>query len=104
MEDITDPSFRFMCKKFGADLMYTEFISCDGLLRDGKRSVRKLDVYDYERPIGIQLYGHIISSMVDAARLAERSCPELIDINFGCPVRKIAVRGAGSGCSGTSRL
>lgn len=97
MEDITDPSFRYMCKKFGADLMYTEFISCDGLLRDGKKSVRKLDVYDYERPIGIQLYGHIISSMVDAARLAERSCPELIDINFGCPVRKIAVRGAGSG-------
>jgi tRNA-dihydrouridine synthase B len=97
MEDITDPSFRYMCKKFGADLVFTEFISCDGLLRDGKKSIRKLDLYDYERPAGIQLYGHIISSMIDAARLAERSCPELIDVNFGCPVRKIAIRGAGSG-------
>jgi tRNA-dihydrouridine synthase B len=97
MEDITDPSFRFMCKKFGADLMYTEFISCDGLIRDGRKSVRKLDIYDYDRPVGIQLYGHVTRSMVDAARLAEKSLPELIDINFGCPVRKIANRGAGSG-------
>ena len=97
MEDITDPSFRFMCKKFGADLMYTEFISCDGLIRDGKKSVRKLDIYDYDRPVGIQLYGHVTRSMIDAARLAEKSLPELIDINFGCPVRKIANRGAGSG-------
>jgi tRNA-dihydrouridine synthase B len=97
MEDITDPSFRYMCKKFGADLMYTEFISCDGLLRDGKKSIRKLDIFNYDRPVGIQLYGHITESMIEAARLAEKSFPELIDINFGCPVRKIAIRGAGSG-------
>ena len=97
MEDITDPSFRYMCKKFGADLMYTEFISSDGLIRDGRKSIKKLDIYDYERPIGIQLYGHIIESMVDAARLAENSKPELIDINYGCPVKKISNRGAGSG-------
>ncbi len=97
MEDITDPSFRYMCKKFGADLMFTEFISCDGLIRDGKKSLRKLDIFDYDRPVGIQLYGHLISPMLEAARLAERARPELIDINFGCPVRKIATRGAGSG-------
>jgi len=97
MEDITDPSFRYLCKMFGADLMYTEFISSDGLIRDGKSSVKKLDLYDYERPIGIQLYGHIIESMVEAAILAEEAQPDLIDINFGCPVRKIAARGAGAG-------
>jgi tRNA-dihydrouridine synthase B len=97
MEDITDPSFRIMCKNFGADLLYTEFISSDGLIRDGKKSLRKLDIYDYERPIGIQLYGHITESMVEAARMAVGSAPELIDINFGCPVRKISNRGAGSG-------
>jgi tRNA-dihydrouridine synthase B len=97
MEDITDPSFRVTCKKFGADLLYTEFISSDGLIRDGKRSVQKLEILDYERPIGIQLYGHVIESMVEAAAMAERSVPELIDINFGCPVRKISNRGAGSG-------
>lgn len=97
MEDITDPSFRYICKKYGADMVYTEFISSDGLIRDGKKSVKKLDIYDYERPIGIQLYGHIIESMVEASRLAESAKPELIDINFGCPVRKIANRGAGAG-------
>lgn len=97
MEDITDPSFRYMCKKFGADLMYTEFISSDGLIRDGRKSVKKLDIYDYERPIGIQLYGHVIESMIDAAMLAQNSAPELIDINYGCPVKKISNRGAGSG-------
>ncbi len=97
MEDITDPSFRYMCKKYGADMMYTEFISSDGLIRDGKKSIRKLDIYDYERPMGIQLYGHITESMVAAARMAEKSYPDLIDINFGCPVRKISNRGAGSG-------
>jgi tRNA-dihydrouridine synthase B len=97
MEDVTDPSFRFICKHFGADLMYTEFISSDGLIRDGKKSVQKLDIYDYERPIGIQLYGHIIESMVEAARIAEQANPEIIDINFGCPVKKIATRGAGAG-------
>ena len=78
-------------------MVYTEFISSDGLIRDGKKSVKKLDIFDYERPIGIQLYGHIIESMVEATRLAESAKPELIDINFGCPVRKIANRGAGAG-------
>jgi nifR3 family TIM-barrel protein len=97
MEDITDPSFRYICKMFGADFMYTEFISSDGLIRDGRSSVKKLDLFDYERPMGIQLYGHIVDSMVDAARMAEEAKPDLIDINFGCPVRKIATRGAGAG-------
>lgn len=97
MEDITDPSFRMVCKNMGADVMYTEFISSDGLIRDGKKSVKKLDIYDYERPIGIQLYGHLIDAMVEAAHIAEEAGPELIDINFGCPVRKIANRGAGAG-------
>ncbi len=97
MEDITDPSFRHICKQYGADVMYTEFISADGLIRDGKKSVLKLDIFDYERPIGIQLYGHITEAMVEATKIAENSNPELIDINFGCPVRKIANRGAGAG-------
>jgi tRNA-dihydrouridine synthase B len=97
MEDITDPSFRMVCKINGADFMYTEFISSDGLIRDGEKSVRKLDIYDFERPIGIQLYGHLIDAMVEAALIAQEANPELIDINFGCPVRKIAARGAGAG-------
>ena len=97
MEDITDPSFRMVCKNLGADVMYTEFISSDGLIREGEKSVKKLDIYDFERPIGIQLYGHIIDAMVKAAQISEESNPELIDINFGCPVKKIANRGAGAG-------
>jgi nifR3 family TIM-barrel protein len=97
LEDITDPSFRLVCKMNGADFIYTEFISSDGLIRDGQKSVRKLDIYDFERPIGIQLYGHLIDAMVEAARIAEEAKPELIDINFGCPVKKIANRGAGAG-------
>ncbi len=97
MEDITDPSFRYLCKMNGADFMYTEFISSDGLIRGGERSVRKLDIYDFERPIGIQLYGHLTEAMVKAAIIAETAAPELIDINFGCPVKKIANRGAGAG-------
>lgn len=97
MEDVTDPSFRYLCKLYGADMMYTEFISCDGLIRDAKKSLAKLDIYDYERPIGIQLYGHLIAPMVEAAHIAEQACPEVIDINYGCPVRKIATRGAGAG-------
>jgi tRNA-dihydrouridine synthase B len=97
MEDITDPSFRMICKMHGADFMYTEFVSSDGLIRDGKKSVKKLDIYDFERPIGIQLYGHLIDSMVEAALISEQANPELIDINFGCPVKKIANRGAGAG-------
>jgi tRNA-dihydrouridine synthase B len=97
MEDVTDPSFRYVCKQYGADLMYTEFISSDGLIRDGKKSVQKLRLFDYERPIGIQLYGHLIDSMLEATLIATESGPELIDLNFGCPVRKIAIRGAGAG-------
>jgi nifR3 family TIM-barrel protein len=97
MEDITDPSFRFVCKMNGADLVYTEFISSDGLIRDGEKSVRKLDLYDFDRPVGIQLYGHITEAMVEAALIAETANPDLIDINFGCPMKKIANRGAGAG-------
>jgi len=97
MEDITDPSFRYLCKKFGADMMYTEFISSDGLIRDGAKSLKKLNIYDYERPMGIQLYGHMIDSMVEASHRAVEAKPDVIDINYGCPVRKIANRGAGAG-------
>lgn len=97
MEDVTDPSFRFICKEMGADMMFTEFISADGLIRDGGKSVAKLNIYDYERPIGIQIYGSEIQPMVEAAIRAEGASPNTIDINFGCPVRKIAARGAGSG-------
>jgi nifR3 family TIM-barrel protein len=97
MEDVTDPSFRYICKQYGADMVYTEFISSDGLIRDAKTSLKKLDIYDHERPVGIQIYGHLIEPMVEAAKIAEAAKPDLIDINFGCPVRKIAARGAGSG-------
>ncbi len=97
MENVTDPSFRYLCKHFGADLLYTEFISSDGLIRSGQKSLKKLEIFDHERPIGIQLYGHIIGSMVEAVKIAEHSSPEFIDLNFGCPVRKIARRGAGAG-------
>lgn len=104
MEDVTDTSFRYICKEFGADMMYTEFVSSDGLIRDAKKSLAKLVTYSYEKPIGIQIYGHIPDAMVEAARMAERAVEiaggtgaDLIDINFGCPVNKIAGRGAGSG-------
>lgn len=97
MEDVTDPSFRYICKQFGADVVYTEFISSDGLIRDAKTSLKKLDIYDHERPVGIQIYGHLLEPMIEAAKIAEAAKPDLIDINFGCPVRKIAARGAGSG-------
>lgn len=97
MEDVTDPSFRSICKHFGADMMYTEFISSDGLIRDAAKSIAKLNIDDSERPIGIQIYGHLIEPMVQAARIAASAGPEVVDINFGCPVKKIAGRGAGSG-------
>ena len=104
MEDVTDASFRFICKKFGADMLYTEFISSDGLIRDARKSLEKLVTYDYEAPIGIQIYGNIPEAMVEAAEMAEKAAEiagghgaDLIDINFGCPVNKIARRGAGSG-------
>ena len=97
MEDVTDPSFRYICKRFGADVVYTEFISSDGLIRDAWKSRAKLNISDYERPVGIQIYGNQIEPMVEAARIAESADPDIIDINFGCPMKKIAGRGAGSG-------
>ena len=97
MEDVTDPSFRYMCKRFGADMVYTEFISSDGLMHEAAKSLRKLNIDDGERPVGIQIYGNRIEPMVEAAKMAEAAGPEVIDINFGCPVKKIAGRGAGSG-------
>ena len=97
MEDVTDLSFRYVCKKFGADMMYTEFISSDGLIRDVPGSLYKLKIFDYERPIGMQIYGHIPEAMVESALRVEAAGPDVIDINFGCPVNKIARRGAGSG-------
>jgi nifR3 family TIM-barrel protein len=97
MEDMTDPSFRFICKMYGADILYTEFISSDGLIRSGAKSLQKLQITDHERPIGIQIYGHLTDSMVEAARMVEASRPDLIDLNFGCPVKKISRRGAGAG-------
>ena len=96
MEDITDPAFRAICRKYGADLMYTEFISSEGLIRDAIKSIRKLNISDFERPIGIQIFGHDINSMKKAAELAEAAQPDLIDINFGCPVRKVVSKGAGA--------
>lgn len=97
MEDVSDPPFRAVCKENGADLMYTEFISAEGLIRDAKKSRQKLDIYDYERPIGIQIFGEKIDSMREAAAIAEEAQPTLVDINYGCPVKKVAGRGAGAG-------
>ncbi|MCK5105349.1 MAG: tRNA dihydrouridine synthase DusB [Cyclobacteriaceae bacterium] len=97
MEDVSDPPFRAVCKENGADLMYTEFISAEGLIRDAAKSLQKLDIYDYERPIGIQIFGEKIDSMREAAARAEAAQPELIDINYGCPVKKVACKGAGAG-------
>lgn len=97
MEDVSDPPFRAVCKTNGADLMYTEFISSEGLIRNAAKSVQKLDVYDYERPIGIQIFGNEISSMREAAAIAEEAGPDILDINYGCPVNKVACKGAGAG-------
>jgi tRNA-dihydrouridine synthase B len=97
MEDVSDPPFRAVCKENGADLMYTEFISADGLIRDAGKSIQKLDIYDYERPIGIQIFGDKIDAMREAAAIAEEAGPELVDINYGCPVKKVACKGAGAG-------
>ena len=97
MEDVSDPPFRYVCKMFGADIMYTEFISSEGLIRDAAKSVKKLEFTEFERPIGIQIFGHDIDSMVRAAIYAEEAGPDIIDINFGCPVKKVAEKGAGSG-------
>ncbi|GAB5526774.1 MAG: tRNA dihydrouridine synthase DusB [Roseivirga sp.] len=97
MEDVSDPPFRAVCKENGADLMYTEFISSEGLIRNAEKSVQKLDIYDYERPIGIQIFGDKIESMRQAAAIAESAEPEIVDINYGCPVKKVACKGAGAG-------
>lgn len=96
MEDVSDPPFRYVCKLNGADVMYTEFISSEGLIRDAAKSVMKLDVFEYERPIGIQLFGSDIESMIEAAEIAEQAKPDLIDINYGCPVKAVACKGAGA--------
>jgi tRNA-dihydrouridine synthase B len=97
MEDVSDPPFRALCKKHGADLMYTEFISSEGLIRDAAKSVQKMDIYEYERPVGIQIFGHDIESMKEATRIIEKTNPDIIDINFGCPVKKVTCKGAGAG-------
>jgi len=97
MEDVSDPPFRFVCKQQGVDLMYTEFISSEGLIRDAAKSVQKLDIFEYERPIGIQIFGSEIESMVEATKIATLAKPDLIDINYGCPVKKVACKGAGAG-------
>lgn len=96
MEDVSDPPFRYVCKQHGADLMYTEFISSEGLIRDAAKSNQKLDIFEYERPIGIQLFGSNIESMREAAIIAEHAQPNLIDINYGCPVKQVACKGAGA--------
>jgi nifR3 family TIM-barrel protein len=97
MEDVSDPPFRALCKKNGADLMYTEFISSEGLIRDASKSVQKLDIFEYERPIGIQIFGAEIQSMREAAEICENANPDIIDINYGCPVKKVTCKGAGAG-------
>lgn len=97
MEDVSDPPFRALCKENGADLMYTEFISSEGLIRDAAKSVQKLDIYEYERPIGIQIFGNDIESMKKATEVTAKTNPDIIDINYGCPVKKVACKGAGSG-------
>jgi len=96
MEDVSDPPFRAVCKEGGADLMYTEFISSEGLIRDAAKSRQKLDIFEYERPIGIQLFGGDIGNMVESAKIATEVNPDLIDINYGCPVKAVACRGAGA--------
>lgn len=97
MEDVSDPPFRALCKEQGADLMYTEFISSEGLIRDAVKSVAKLDIFEYERPIGIQIFGNDIESMKRATEVTEAANPDIIDINYGCPVKKVACKGAGAG-------
>lgn len=97
MEDVSDPPFRFVCKQFGADLMYTEFISSEGLIRDAIKSKQKLDIFDYEKPIGIQIFGGDEDAMEMCAKIVDATNPDLVDINFGCPVKKVVCKGAGAG-------
>jgi len=97
MEDVSDPPFRALCKEQGADVVYTEFISSEGLIRDAAKSVQKLDIYDKERPVGIQIFGANLDSMLRTVEIVEQSNPDFIDINFGCPVKKVVSKGAGAG-------
>jgi tRNA-dihydrouridine synthase B len=97
MEDVSDPPFRAVCKANGADLMYTEFISSEGLIRDAMKSKQKLDIFDYERPIGIQIFGGDEEAMAEATSIVSVAQPDLVDINFGCPVKKVVCKGAGAG-------
>ena len=97
MEDVTDESFRLMCKEFGADMVYTEFVSSDALVRNINSTTRKLSIHDEERPVAIQIYGRFVDAMVEAARRCEEARPDVLDINFGCPVKKVAGKGAGAG-------
>jgi tRNA-dihydrouridine synthase B len=97
MEDVTDPAFRLMCKRFGADMVYTEFISADALVRDIQATTRKLTTHEEERPVAMQIYGKEVEPMVEAAKIAEIAHPDILDINFGCPVKKVAGKGAGAG-------
>ena len=97
MEDVTDIGFRHLCKRFGASMVYTEFVSAEALVRSVKQTVSKLNISDEERPVGIQIYGRDVESMVEAARIVEQARPDVIDINFGCPVKKVAGKGAGAG-------
>ena len=97
MEDVTDIGFRKLCKRFGAAMVYTEFVSAEALIRDVKTTIRKLTISDDERPVGIQIYGRDVEAMVEAAKIVEQAGPDLIDLNFGCPVKKVAGKGAGAG-------
>ncbi len=97
MEDVTDESFRLMCKEFGADMVYTEFVSSDAVVRNINSTMRKLSIHDAERPVAIQIYGRFVDAMVEAARRCEEARPDILDINFGCPVKKVAGKGAGAG-------
>ena len=97
MEDVSDPPFRALCKEKGADLVYTEFISSEGLIRDASKSIKKLDIYKNERPVGIQIFGSNLDSMLKAVDIVEKTSPDIIDINFGCPVKKVVCKGAGAG-------
>lgn len=97
MEDVSDPPFRALCKEQGADVVYTEFISSEGLIRDAAKSVMKLDIYEKERPVGIQIFGAVLESMLRSVEIVEASGPDMIDINFGCPVKKVVSKGAGAG-------
>lgn len=97
MEDVSDPPFRYVCKQYGADLMYTEFISSEGLIRDAIKSRKKLDIFEYERPIGIQIFGGDEEAMALSAKIVDATNPDLVDINFGCPVKKVVCKGAGAG-------